>query len=61
MPTKNTQTYAQLHTCACIFACIQRTRDRAKERGNDTLESSCFKMRHFMKLVVKFMLKTHLI
>lgn len=72
LPTKNTQTYAQSHTCACMFAYVQRARDREKERRRregerermrltDTLESACFKIKYFMKLILKFVLKTHLI
>lgn len=34
---------------------------RGGERMTDTLESSCFRMKYFMKIVVKFMLKTQLI
>lgn len=66
LSTKNTQTYAQSHTCACMFAYIQRARrrregERERMRLTDTLESTCFKIKYFMKLVLKFVLKTSLI
>lgn len=61
-----------MHNHILVHACLPTYKEQEKERRRtegerermrltDTLESACFKMKYFMKLVLKFVLKTHLI